>query len=373
MKKVLFTATVDSHILHFHIPYLKYLHEQGYEVHVATNGTEEIPFCDKKIVIPFERSPYKVNNIKAIFQLKKVIEKEHYELIHTHTPMGSVVTRIAAKKARKRTGTKVLYTAHGFHFYKGAPMMNWLLFYPIEKILSNYTDTLITINKEDYELASKKFKKTNVKYVPGVGIDEEKFSFKMSEEEKKQLRQSLNLNEDDFVIIYPAELNKNKNQELLIQMMQKLIKTNSNFKLLLPGKDSFNGEYQKMIQKLELKDSVHILGLRNDIVKLLQISDLSVASSFREGLPMNVIEAMYIGLPVVATNCRGHRDLVISGETGYLVSFDTDNFIQKIIDISRDKKLYSKLSKNSKIQSERYSLTKVLKETIHIYENTLRK
>ena len=180
----MFTATVDSHILHFHLPYLKLFKDQGYEVHVATNGTEEIPYCDKKHTISFERSPYKINNLKAIKQLKQIIDKENYEIIHTHTPMGSVVTRLAAKGARKK-GTRVIYTAHGFHFYKGAPLINWLLFYPVEKYLSKYTDTLITINDEDYQLAKKKFKKTNVEYVPGVGIDPNKFDIKMPNDEKK--------------------------------------------------------------------------------------------------------------------------------------------------------------------------------------------
>ena len=155
-KKVLFTATVDSHILHFHIPYLKLFKEKGYEVHVATNGNEEIPYCDKKHVISFERSPLKLNNLKAIGQLRKIINEENFDIIHCHTPMGSVVTRLAAKKARKK-GTRVIYTAHGFHFYKGAPKLNWFLFYPVEKYLSKYTDTLITINKEDYDLAKRKF------------------------------------------------------------------------------------------------------------------------------------------------------------------------------------------------------------------------
>ncbi len=147
MKKVLFTATVDSHILQFHLPFLKYFKECGYEVHVATNGKETIPYCDKKIKIPFERNPLKLNNLKAIHELKKTIEQEKYEIIHTHTPMGSVVTRFAAKKARKKDHTRVLYTAHGFHFFQGAPLKNWLIFYPVEKYLSKYTDTIITNNQ----------------------------------------------------------------------------------------------------------------------------------------------------------------------------------------------------------------------------------
>ena len=148
------------------------LKEKGYEVHVATNGTENIPYCDVKHVVSFERSPIKINNLKAIKQLKKIIDKEKFEIIHCHTPMGSVVTRLAAKKARKK-GTKVIYTAHGFHFYKGAPLINWMIFYPIEKYLSQYTDCLITINDEDYELARKKFKKCEqIELIYGVGVDE---------------------------------------------------------------------------------------------------------------------------------------------------------------------------------------------------------
>ena len=154
MKKVLFAATVDSHIKQFHLPYLKWFKEHGYEVHVATNGKEVIPYCDVKHQISFERSPLKFNNIKAIGQLKKIIEKEQFEIIHCHTPMGSVVTRLAALKARKN-GTRVIYTAHGFHFFKGAPIQNWLIYYPIEKLMARYTDCLITINEEDYEFAKK--------------------------------------------------------------------------------------------------------------------------------------------------------------------------------------------------------------------------
>ena len=202
MRKVLFTATVDSHILHFHIPFLKYFHENGYEVHVATNGDDPIPYCDKKINIPFERNPFKFNNIKSIGKLKKYIDNEHYDIIHTHTPMGAVVTRLAAVGSRKK-GTRVIYTAHGFHFFKGAPLLNWLIFYPVEKFLSRYTDTLITINHEDYELAKSKFKKCkDVQYVPGVGIDSKKFVSSMDDLEKNKLRDSLGLRPDDFVMAF---------------------------------------------------------------------------------------------------------------------------------------------------------------------------
>ena len=367
MKKVLFSATVDAHILAFHIPFLKYFKEQGYEVHVATNGTEEIPYCDKKIIIPFERSPFKINNLKAIKELRKVIQKEHYDIIHTHTPMGSVVTRLAAKKAR-RNGTRVIYTAHGFHFFKGAPLLNWCLFYPVEKYLSKYTDTLILINQEDYQRAKKKFKKCkDIKYVPGVGIDEEKFDFQMSEKEKLELRKSLGLKKDDFVLIYPAELNKNKNQILLIEAMEQLVKKYPNIKLLLPGKDSYHGYYQKIVAEKNLCDHIFFLGFRKDIPELLKISDLAVASSLREGLPVNIMEAMHVGLPVIATNCRGQRDLVEDGLSGYIISYDSSFFVSKILELYQNREKYDEFSRNGLEKSQEYRLSDILRKMDAIY------
>lgn len=310
MKKVLFTATVDSHILQFHIPYLKMFKEKGYEVHVATNGTENIPYCDVKHVVSFERSPIKINNLKAIKQLKKIIDKEKFEIIHCHTPMGSVVTRLAAKKARKE-GTKVIYTAHGFHFYKGAPLINWMIFYPVEKYLSQYTDCLITINDEDYELARKKFKKCKqIELIYGVGVDENKFNFKMTDQEKHELRKSLGLRDDDFVLIEVGELNKNKNQIMAIEAMRDLVKADTNIHLLLVGTGVLEESYKKKIEKYNLKKNIHMLGYREDIPKLLKISNILLSLSHREGLPVNVIEGMICGLPIIATDCRGNRDLI---------------------------------------------------------------
>ena len=348
-KKVLFTATVDSHILHFHIPYLKLFKEKGYEVHVATNGNEEIPYCDKKHVISFERSPLKLNNLKAIGQLRKIINEENFDIIHCHTPMGSVVTRLAAKKARKK-GTRVIYTAHGFHFYKGAPKLNWFLFYPVEKYLSKYTDTLITINKEDYDLAKRKFKKCNdIEYVPGVGIDEKKFDFKMPKKERDNLRKSLGLKSDDFVMIYPAELSNRKRQVWLINSLENLLKNNSKIHLLLPGKDSLEEECDKLIKELSLEKQVHILGYRKDIPKLLMISDISVSSAKQEGLPVNIMEAMYLGLPIVASDCRGNRDLVKNNKNGYIIDLnDNESFSKKIEELYKNKEKYKTFKECSK-------------------------
>ena len=360
MKKVLFTATVDSHIIHFHLPYLKYFKDNGYEVHVSTNGMETIPYCDKKYIIPYDRNPYKLNNLKAIKQLKAIIDKEHYDIIHTHTPIASAVTRIAALKARKN-GTKVLYTAHGFHFYKGAPLINWLIFYPIEKILSKYTDYLITINKEDYHLALTKFKNTKVEYIKGVGVDPNKFNFKMTKQEKHELRKSFGLKDTDYVLIYSAELNENKNQDMLIKSMQIINKNNPRIHLLLAGIDSYNGKYQDQVKSLGLESNIHFIGYRKDIPKILKISNLAVSASKREGLGLNIVEALINGLPVIATNNRGHRDLIKDGINGYLVEIDD------YITMANKIKEISKKNSTNKYDASKFLIDKSLNKVKKLY------
>lgn len=309
-QKVLFVATVDSHIELFHLPYLKMFKDRGYEVHVATDSDKKIKYCDKKIKLPIKRSPFRFSNLKAIFALKKILKTEKYDIIHCHTPMGGVVARLAARKAR-RNGTRVIYTAHGFHFYEGAPMINWMLYYPVEKWLSKYTDTLITINTEDFERAKEKFGKRcfDIQYVPGVGVDEKKFAKRLSEKQKRELRKSLGLKESDKVLICVGRLDKNKNQGFLIKAMKELVETDKKYHLLLVGSDENKGKYQKLVDKLGVSKNVHFLGFREDIISLLQISDVVVSVSKREGLPVNLMEAAFLGLPIVATDCRGNRDV----------------------------------------------------------------
>ena len=313
-------------------------------MHVATNGNEEIPYCDVKHVIPFERSPIKLNNLKAIKQLKKICMEEKFDIIHTHTPMGSVVTRLAAKKARKKYHTRVIYTAHGFHFFNGASKKNWMIFYPVEKWLAKYTDTLILINKEDYQLAKKKFSKRckDIQYVPGVGIDENKFNFEMTKEEKNELRESIGLKENDFVLTCIGRLDANKNQGFLIDCVREIIKKKSNVHLVLVGPDEINGKYYE--QAKDILSNVHFLGYRKDIPQLLKITDVSVSASLREGLPVNIMEAMASGLPVVAVDARGVRDLIEDGKNGFVVGNDISIFGDKIIYLYSNSKLHETFS-----------------------------
>lgn len=370
MKKVLFTATVDSHILHFHLPYLKMFKEKGYEVHVATNTDDTIPFCDVKHKVSFERSPFKINNLKAIKQMKKILLDNNFDIVHTHTPMGSVVTRLAYKKVRNKVNTRMIYTAHGFHFYKGAPLLNWLLFYPVEKYLSKYTDTLITINKEDYCLAKKKFRKCrSVEYVPGVGIDIKKFDVNIQKSERNIIIEKFGLNKNDFILTCVARLDKNKNQGFLIDVMKQINLTNKKIHLLLVGPDELNGIYQKKVGDDNVKN-VHFLGRREDIPTILSISDIIVSASLREGLPVNIIEAFAAGKPVVVLNCRGMNDLIENEQNGFIISNNNSkSFIDCISLLENNKKMYDTICKNNISKASKYSIEGLLGKVWCIYND----
>ena len=209
--KILYVATVRSHVGQFHMPVIRQLIEDGHEVHAAFHDNSadkkglDLSVIPQTFEIPFERSPYSLKNITAYKALKKVIREGHYDIIHCHTPVGAMLTRLAARKERKR-GTKVFYTAHGFHFYKGASRKNWLLFYPVEKFLARYTDVLITINQEDYDLAtSRHFRAGKIVKVEGVGVDLSKFHVS-TEEEKQAMREAYGFAPDQFILLYAADL-----------------------------------------------------------------------------------------------------------------------------------------------------------------------
>lgn len=369
MKKVLFVATITKHINTFHLPYLKLFKDNGYEVHVATDDDVEIPYCDVHHKISIKRSPFKISNIKAIKELKKICNEEKFDIIHCHTPMGSVVARLAAKEARKN-GTRLIYTAHGYHFFKGAPLKNWLFFYPVEKYLAKYTDTQITITQEDYELAKNKFKIKDLHLVHGVGLDETKFNIEISDEEKNNLRKKLEIEDDSIVFTYVAELNKNKNQQLLIRTMDKLKDNGNKIKLLLIGKGTSEKKLNKLIKKLKLEKEVKVLGYRDDIVKLLSITDIYLASSLREGLPVNVMEAMYMGLPIIAVDNRGHRELVQHNENGFIVPQNDvmeNNMYNYTSLLIKDMNLREKFGKKSKDEIKKYILNNVIEDMKKIY------
>lgn len=368
-KKVLLTATVQSHICQFHKPLMKLLKDYGYEVYVAAkdnlaekNGLA-MEYTDKVFDVPFYRNPFDIRNIKAYLRLKKIINEYSFEVIHTNTPVGGIVTRLAALKVRE-TGTKVFYTAHGFHFYNGAPLKNWLIYYPVEKFFSVFTDKLITITSEDFNLAKKKFK-CEVCYIHGVGANSSRFKA-VSETKKSEARKKYGLDKETLIVINVGELLPNKNQKTAILAMKDIVKEFSNALLLIAGNGPEKHNLEKLISENDLCDNVKLLGYTMELPEYLAAADLLIACSYREGLPMNVLEAMMSGKPVVASDNRGHRELVKSGHNGFIVDAnDVSAFYKAIIGAYKKR---DEFSINSLNYSENYKDYNVANELKLIYE-----
>ena len=374
MMKILFVATVRSHIGQFHMPFITALKQRGCVVHAAfKDNSDEKPGLDlsdidKVFEVPFSRSPYSADNIKAYKILKKIIDENGYDAVHCHTPMGSVVTRLASKDAAKR-GTKVIYTAHGFHFYNGASKKNWLLFYPVEKYLSKYTDCLITINQEDYDNAvNRRFRAGKIFKVNGVGVDISKFH-PVDREEKSRLRSEYGYSDNDFILVYPANLTAGKNHPMLFNAVKKVAEKYDFIRLLCPGQEELAPQYKMMVKELDISDKVEFLGYRRDIEKLVGLSDVSVSASNREGLPVNLIEAMAVGNAIVATDVRGNRDLVKDGENGFLISLgDSDAMADRITKLIETPGIMDKFKAQNLTDVKDYSTESVIDQMIKIYK-----
>lgn len=313
--KILYVTTIGG-TMNFFKNFIKSLIDNGNTVDIATNEKgSKVADCYREwgcTVHPISctRSPLNKGSIRAIGEIRDIVKDGGYEIVHCHTPVAAMCARLACRKLRK-DGVKVVYTAHGFHFYKGAPKKNWLLYYPIEKICSEYTDVLVTINQEDYAFAKKKMKSKRVEYVPGVGIDLEKFS--RTDVNRYEKRKELGIPENATLLISVGELNKNKNHETVIRAVAEL--KNENIYYIIAGKGGLEGYLNGLIEEVGLTDRVKLLGYRNDIKELCAISDVFVFPSFREGLSVSVMEAMATGLPVVCSKIRGNTDL-IDGDGG---------------------------------------------------------
>lgn len=367
-NKILFCATVDYHFKAFHLPIMEWFIRQGWEVHVAAKGELDLPFVDKRYHLSIERSPLRLNNRRAYQELKGIIREQNYSIIHCHTPTAGVLVRLAAQAAR-RTGTKVIYTAHGFHFCRGSSILNWLIYYPIEKKLSSYTDCLITINSEDYNLAvDKGFKAKQIAHVHGVGVNTLQFK-PVQKIEKWRLRQDLDYRTDDFILFYAAEFNKNKNHQLLIRAIALIKEQVPQIKLLLAGQGPLLESLRKLASELGVASMVHFLGQRNDIASLLPMCDVAVASSLREGLPVNMMEAMACGLPIVATQNRGHSELVVSGVNGFIIEHDqVFDFASRLLQLNVSEDLRQRMGAESVDMVKKYALAQVARELSDIYK-----
>ena len=305
--KILYVTTIGG-TMDFFESFIKQLLEEGNDVDIATNeNSSKVPECYKEwgctvYQIDTSRSPLNMGNIKAITQIKELVAKEKYDIVHCHTPVAAMCTRLACRKARKN-GTKVFYTAHGFHFYKGAPLKNWMLYYPVEKICAHFTDVLITINQEDYALALKKMKAKRVKYVPGVGIDLSKFG--QTTVDKIVKRKELGIPEEATLLLSDGELNEKKNHETVIRAIKDM-----DVHYIIAGKGDLQEHLQNIIDGFGMTERVKLLGFRRDVAELYRAADIYVLPSIREGLNVSIMEAMASGLPVVCGQIRGNTDLI---------------------------------------------------------------
>ncbi|WP_455683537.1 glycosyltransferase family 4 protein [Thomasclavelia sp.] len=367
MMKILIVANVaKEHIIKFHIPTIKMLKENDWEVHVACSGKDKVPYCDKQWEMKYKRNPFSCKTIVGIFQLRKILKSEEFDIIHCHTATGGIVARLACINLRDKT--KVIYTAHGFHFFKGAPLINWMLFYPVEKCLSYFTDVLITINQEDYENAKNHhFHAKKILKIPGVGVKLDRYRIN-DKFLRRKYREELKIPENSFVLIYVAEIIKNKNQKMILDALVEVQKLVPDTYLLLVGPDHTDGELANYVKDTNIPNVI-FTGWRNDVPKLLNCTDCYVASSIREGLGINLIEAMSCGLPVIASNNRGHRDIINDNINGRLIKLgDYKNMANAIINVYNNQKLKDNFIKNANIAINNYKEEIVLEELRKVYK-----
>ena len=349
-KKVLIVASVVSFLETFNRALINYLNNtKGCEVHIACN-VDYLADTDEEVTkqfvedisaagvqvhnIHFARSPFSRQNFDCYKQLKRIIDQNHFDLIHVHTPTVGVLTRLAARTARKQ-GTIVMYTCHGFHFHNAAPKKNWLLYYPMERLMSRFCDYIVTINNEDYNRA-KTFHTPNVRYIPGVGVNLKKYS--NTKVDKPIYKESIGVPKDCVLILSVGEMIVRKNHEVIIRALGKL--RDPNIYYAICGKGPLKEYLQSLAKELGIDNQVKFLGFRRDIPELCNTADISAFPSRIEGLGLAGIEAMAAGVPLISSNVHGILDYVIDGKTGYaLAPDDVDGFAEAIRNLADNKEL----------------------------------
>lgn len=364
--KILYVTALNETINAFLIPHIEKLVEEGNEVHCACNINRGINFrlINKKVIyhsIEFSRNPLRINYIKIIKDIRRVYLENKYDIVHVHTPIASFLTRFALKNY----DVKIIYTAHGFHFFKGAPLINWLTYYPLERLAAHWTDRIVTINDEDFERA-KTFKLRNngdVILMHGVGIDPNEYI--LNEFNRNEYRRILEVKQNDFMLLILADINKNKNHIQLIKAIKELIKNNDHIKVICAGEGPLRSKLSKKVIELGLEDKIKFLGFRRDVKELINSSDCVGLFSMREGLPKSLMEAMCCGKPLIASNIRGCRDIAGNDNVGILVNPNDYksilNGLKKIINTKYNFKIIKK-------EVEKYNLSRVLKEVYEIHE-----
>lgn len=341
MKKVLILTTISGFLQQFEMNDVSLLQKAGYEVHYASNFDNPVYEVDRAELIEkgirlhpitIQKSPGHIfKNIKALLQIRRIITKEHISIIHCHNPMGGVLGRLAAILSFQKL--YILYTVHGFHFYKGAPLLNWLLYYPVEYLLAGCTDCLITINNEDYKRASRfRLRKGGrVKKIPGVGVETRRFTG--MQEVRKNVRDSLHIGEDSFFVLSVGELNHNKNHENILRAIAQLGDKQIHYGIC--GRGYREAYLKELAVKLGIEKQFTLFGFRTDIPEVLQGADCFAFPSKREGLGIAALEAMAGGIPMITSDCRGTKEYMENGVTGQVCAH---GFVEEYADALRTMK-----------------------------------
>lgn len=347
MKRILITSS-DAMMYQFLLKHALNLIEHGFEVDLASfpaEGYEGQNYFERiREILPEQfnfykidtaRSPLSPSNSKGYKQLREIISNGNYDLIWTNEPVMGVLTRLASRKQRK-SGTKVMYITHGFHFYKGAPLKNWLVFYPIEWVFSHITDTLVTVNRDDYALAQKKMKAKNIRYIHGIGFDTERFA--QTKVDRNEKRREMGIPEDAFVVLSVGELNDNKNHTVVLDAIARLDRENVRY--IICGEGDARAKLEEKIRTLGIEGKAQLLGFREDVSEICRIADVYCFPSIREGLGVATLEAMSCGLPAVCSDIRGPRDLIENGNGGYLCKYnEPDDFTAAFATLYDDRQL----------------------------------
>jgi len=308
-KKILYCASTASHIENFHLPYLQYFYEIGWQVDVAVARAAKIPYANNVIALPLEKSLLTASNLRAAYNVKRLLDKNEYDIISIHTTLAGAVVRLAVHLSGK-CSSKVVYTSHGYFFNEEDGLSKWS-YLCVEKLLASVTDVLMVMNRTDYRLAKQHRLSKNIVSIPGMGLDLYKFS-KARGKDRESLRVAAGYNSDDFLIIYAAEMSKRKNQGELIRTFAEVAAQKPILKLLLAGDGALKDEYVELARKSGYGERINFMGQVSDMALLYGMCDLAVSTSRSEGLPFNVMEAMACGLPVVASRIKGHIDLLDS-------------------------------------------------------------
>lgn len=365
--KLLFVASTRAHICHFHLPYLRQFKQDDWIVHAAYGGNKgKISHVDSVLNLPLQKRMFSCKNFRATSILRKQIQQERYAAVIVHTSLAAFFVRLAVLGMKDRP--KVINMVHGYLFDDRTPIHKRCVLLAAEKLTASVTDLLITMNSCDEQIAHKHRLGKKICSVAGLGVD-----FSALERCRtgcpERLRMELNIKTDDFVLIFPAEFSSRKTQHILLRAM-KLLPENTI--LLLPGAGNNLASCKKLASKLEIGERVRFPGYIEDISPWYEIADAAVSSSRSEGLPFSMMEAMYFGLPVVASAVKGHMDLIEEGKTGLLYPYgDWVACAQQIKRLMEDPQLCQPISMAARQKAKQYDLSIVQPQVMELYRSEL--